>query len=127
MAFNAVEIIALVLVLLVIVKLLIVSFSPKSWLGLVKALYSTPVILFFVELILAAIVFYYLLQQLTIIQIMAAIALGALLTGMSFAIYGKETIAWGTKLLRDKSFLRKAWLPILIWLALAVWTLMALF
>ncbi len=126
MAFNAVEIIALVFAILVIVKLLVVSFSPGSWMGLAKSLYKAPWILFVVELILAAIVFYYLQMELTIVQIVGGITLGALLTGMTFAIYGKETIAWGMKLL-NKGLLKKAWLPILIWLAIAVWTLVELF
>ena len=126
MAFNAVEIIALIFAVLVIVKLLVVSFSPKSWLALAKSLYKTPMVLFIVELILAAVVFYYLLIELTVVQIFAAVTLGALLTGMSFAIYGKETIAWGTKLL-DRNTPKKIWLPILIWLALAVWVLITLF
>lgn len=126
MAFGAIEIIALIFAVLVIVKLAVVSFSPKSWLGVAKSLYKAPWVLFIVELILAAIVFYYLLQQLTIVQIVAAVTLGALLTGMSFAIYGKETIAWGTKLLNSNT-LKKLWLPILIWLGIAVWTLVALF
>lgn len=126
MAFNAVEIIALIFAVLVIVKLLVVSFSPKSWLALAKSLYKTPMVLFIVELILAAVVFYYLLIELTVVQIFAAVTLGALLTGMSFAIYGKETIAWGTKLL-DSNTPKKIWLPILIWLALAVWVLIELF
>lgn len=127
MAFNAIEIVALVVSLLVIVKLLIVSFKPKSWFDLAKGLYSAPVVLFLVELVLALIVFYYLLQQLTIVQIMAAIGLGALLTGLSFTIYARETIAFASKFLKGKSLLSKAWLPILIWLTLAVWTLAALF
>ena len=126
MAFNAVEIIALIFAVLVIVKLLVVSFSPKSWLALAKSLYKAPWVLFVVELILAAVVFYYLLIELTVVQIFAAVTLGALLTGMSFAIYGKETIAWGAKLL-NSSTLKKIWLPILIWLALAVWVLIELF
>jgi hypothetical protein len=126
MAFGAIEIIALIFAILVIVKLVVVSFSPKSWLNFAKKLYSAGTILFIVELILAAVVFYYLFQVLTLVQIVAAITLGALLTGMSFALYGKETLAWGTKLL-NKGLLKKAWLPILIWLALAVWTLIELF
>jgi len=127
MAFNAVEITALVVSLLIIVKLLVVSFSPKSWWGLVKPIYKANVVLFIAELVLALIVFYYLLQQITIVQLMAAVALGALLTGMTFAVYGKETIDWAGKLLRGRSVLGRAWLPILIWLGLTIWTLVELF
>lgn len=127
MAFGAIEIAALVLVVLGLIKLLILTFNAKTWMKVVKAVYSNPVLTFIVELVLAVLLFYYLLQQFTIVQIMAVIALGALLTGMSLAVYGKETMAWATKILRTKSLLKKAWLPILIWLGLTIWTLIELF
>ena len=126
MAFNAVEIIALVVSILIIVKLLVISFSPRSWYSLAKGLYKSSIVLFVVELILAVIVFYFLLQSFTIVEIMAVITLGALLTGMSFALYAKETLGLASKML-GKTTLRRMWLPILIWLALAVWTLGELF
>lgn len=127
MAFNAIEIAALVLVIIGLIKLLVLSFNANTWLKVVKAVYGNPVVTFVVELVLAVVLFYYLLQQFTIVQIMSVIALGALLTGMTFAAYGKETIDWASKILRTKSLIRKAWLPILIWLGLTVWTLIALF
>jgi len=82
---------------------------------------------YIVELILAAILFYYLLIELTIVQIFAAILVGAFLTGMTFAIYHKEAMDFGSKLLKGKTLLKRAWLPILIWLALTIWTLAELF
>ncbi len=126
MAFSVVEWFVLVFAVLVIIKLIFISFAPKSWFSLAKKLYSSPVLLVLVELILAAVLFWYLLMELTIVQIMAAVILGALLTGMSFAVYGKETLAWATKLFKT-NMLKKAWLPILIWLVLSIWALVALF
>ena len=126
MAFNSVEIIALLDSVLIIVKLLVISFSPRYWLKLTKGLYKSSVGLFVVELILAVIVFYFLLQSFTIVEIMAVITLGALLTGMTFALYAKEILGLASKIL-GKGMLKRMWLPILIWLALAVWTLVELF
>ena len=127
MAFSVIEWFVLVFAILVIIKLLVCSFNPKAWLKFAKGLYKNGVVLFIVELILAAILFYYLFMELSIIYIMAVIVLGALLTGMSFAIYNKETIAWGSKILKGKTLWNKAWLPILIWLALSIWVLIELF
>lgn len=127
MAFSVIEWFVLVFVILAIIKILICSFNPKAWLKFAKSLYKKGPVLFIVELILAAILFYYLFMELSIIYIMAVIILGALLTGMSFAIYNKETIAWGSKILKGKTILNKAWLPLLIWLALAIWVLIELF
>jgi hypothetical protein len=127
MAFGVIEWFVLVFSILAIVKLITVSFSPRSWLNVVKPLYKAHIILFIIEIVLAAALLYYLLMDLTIIQIMGGIVLGALLTGMTFAVYGKETLEWGKKLLREKTLLRRAWLPILIWLALVIWVLIELF
>lgn len=127
MAFSIIEWFVLVFVILAIIKILICSFNPKAWLKFAKSLYKNGPVLFIVELILAAILFYYLFMELSIIYIMAVIILGALLTGMSFAIYNKETIAWGSKILKGKTILNKAWLPLLIWLALSIWALIELF
>ena len=127
MAFSVVEWFVLIFVILAIIKILICSFKPKAWLDLVKGLYKNGVVLFIVELILAAVLFYYLLMELSVVTIMAVIVLGALLTGMSFALYNKETVAWGSKILKGKTLLSRAWLPILIWLALSIWVLVELF
>lgn len=127
MAFTVIGWFVLVFSILAIVKLVVVSFKPKSWLKIVEPLYKAHIMLFIVELILAAVLLYYLLMDLTIIQIFGGIVLGALLTGMTFAIYGKETLEWGRKLLKEKTMIKRAWLPILIWLALSIWALTSLF
>ena len=127
MVSGTLEIILFIFVILGLIKFLFVLFSPKSWLTFAKKLYSSAVLLVIIELILAVIVLYFLLQTLTIVQIMGGVILGALLTGMTFACYAKETIAWAEKLFKGKGILARAWLPMLIWLALFVWTLVALF
>ena len=87
---NAVEILALIFAIAVILKMIMVLISRKSWEGFAKWMYKKPALLFVVELILGLIVFYYLLQTLSIVTIMACVLLGALLTGMSFAFFAKD-------------------------------------
>jgi len=127
MVLGNLEIIVLIFVVLGLLKLIFVLFSPKSWFGFAKGLYKSPAILIIVEIILALIVFYYLLQTMTIVQIMGGVVLGALLTGLSFAFFAKDSMAWAGKLLNAKGFFKKMWLVILIWLALFIWTLIAMF
>jgi hypothetical protein len=127
MAFSVVEWFVLVFVIIAIIKILVCSFKPKAWLDLIKGLYKNGVVLFIVELILAAVLFYYLLMELSVVTIMAVIVLGALLTGMGFAVYSKEVIGFAGKIFKSKTMLNKAWLPILIWLALSIWVLVELF
>lgn len=121
---TPIEIIALVVIVLSAIKIALI---PKIWMKVVKFLYSKSMAVFAVELFLAVVVLFYLLQAgLTILHILAAIALGALLTGMSFAWFGKETLAWA-KMVLKKGIWRKAWLPIVIWLVLITWGALVLF
>ena len=129
MAFGTLQIAVLILTVLIVIKFLVLAIKPKAWLKLAKNLYSKPLILGIVELVLAAVLFYYLLQSLSIVQIMAAITLGALLTGLSFVVFGKELLPLVSKIMRNRSILwgPRTWFIWLIWLALVAWTLWALF
>jgi len=126
MTFEIVEIFVLVFVVLALIKLLFILFSPKAWMNLTKAIYKNSAILVIVELILAAIVFYYLSMEISLIYIMAGILIGALLTGMVFAIYSKEIVPIFTKTFKS-NLIKRAWLPLIIWLALVIWTLTEIF
>jgi len=123
---NAVENLALIFAIVVILKMAIILISRKSWEGFAKKIYSKPALLFVVELVLSVIIFYYLLQTLSIVTIMACVLLGAMLTGMSFAFFSKEFSPIIGKIMKA-NVLKKAWFLLLIWLALAVWVLVALF
>ena len=125
MAFSSFEILVLIFAIVTFVKLTVILVNAKAWMSFVKKLYSKPNALMFVELILATIVIYYLLWELTIVQIMACVVLGALLTGMTFAAYAKEILPMVQKMLKS-GVLRKAWLPLLVWMALIVWGILVL-
>jgi len=127
MAFGTIEIVALIFAILIIVKLLYVAFGPKSWFNFAKKLYEAPVLLALVEFVLAALLFYYLLMSMSFLQIFNVLILGALLTGLSFSLFAKETISWIEKIAKTKGMMKRAWLPILIWLVLAIWALVSLF
>jgi len=127
MALDVLGWFVLVFVILGLIKFLFLLFNAKAWMKFALNLYKNTVLLIVIELILALILFYYLLQSFTIVQIMAGVLLGALLTGMTFAAYGKETIVFAKKIMVGKSLIKKAWLPMLLWLILMVWTLIELF
>ncbi|MBU1129006.1 MAG: hypothetical protein KJ949_00040 [Nanoarchaeota archaeon] len=123
---NAVEILALIFAIAVILKMAVILISRKSFGKFAKSIYSKPALLFVIELVLGVIVFYYLLQTLSIVTIMACVLLGALLTGMSFAFFTKELSPMISKIMKA-NVLKKIWFLMLIWLALAIWVLIALF
>ena len=129
MAFGTLQIAVLILTVLIVIKFLVLAIKPKAWLKLAKNLYKKPLILVVVELVLAAVLFYYLLMQITIVQIMAAVALGALLTGLSFAVLGKELLPFISKIMRNRSILwsPRIWFVWLIWLTLIGWAVYTMF
>ncbi len=125
MALGVIEIFVLVFVILGLIKLLVVLFSPKSWVGVAKGVYKNPALLVIVELILAAILFYYLLPAIGLVYLMAGVVLGTLLTGLTFAVFAKEVTPLVNKILKP-NMLKKMWLPLIIWVILMVWTLIEL-
>ena len=129
MIWGAVQIAVLLLAILIVIKFLVLAIKPKAWLNFAKSLYSNPLVTGLVEVILAAVLLYYLLIQLTIVQIMAAVTLGALLTGLSFAAFGKELLPFISRLMRNKSILwsPRALLIWLIWFVLIGWALYTIF
>jgi len=129
MIWGALQIAVLLFAILVVIKFLVLAIKPRAWLNFAKSLYKNPLITGLVEVILAAVLFYYLLMQLTILQIMAAVTLGALLTALSFTIYGKDLIPFASKLIRNKRVLwsPRAWFVWLIWFVLLGWAVYTLF
>lgn len=128
MSFTIVQWFVLVFSILALVKILFVFFNPKAWLKLVGHIYGKAShVTIVVELILALGLLLYLLKEMTIVQIMGAIIFGALLSGITFAAFGKETLAFGNKILRTKGAVHKAIISIVIWLALTIWALVSLF
>jgi len=123
---TPVQNIALVFIIFAVVKILVIAIKPKNWGKVVKGVYKNPGLFLVVDIVLAAIVLYYLLMEITIIQILAAIALGALLTAMSFAVATKEVVPLVNKML-TKDILKRAWLPLIVWIILIIWGLVALF
>jgi hypothetical protein len=127
MALTYIEILALIFSLAILFKLLMLIFSRNSWMSIIKRLYTKKKILFLVEIGLAAVVMYFLLQSLTLIEIMASIFLGAFLTGITFVDFSEEVLPSMLKVFEKKKFLKRSVIPIIIWLALAIWILLKIF
>ncbi|MEW6063512.1 MAG: hypothetical protein AB1571_04050 [Nanoarchaeota archaeon] len=127
MALTAIEITALIISLLALIKIIVILIRPRSWLGVVHLIYAKPNVTMISALVLALIVLSYLLQELTIVQVFASMLFLALLTIFSVAIYYTEIKTLADKLYKDKNLLRKSWLPILVWLILIFWTFFEIF
>jgi len=124
---RAVEIIALFFVILVLVKLAVIMINPQKWKSVVKTIYTQPQFTMLFGLGLAAVIFYYLQQEMTIVQIFAAMTFMMALMMVQFGALGHEIIELSDKFLDNRSILKKVWLSLSIWLILIAWVLFEIF
>ncbi|MEM3113323.1 MAG: hypothetical protein QXI33_02775 [Candidatus Pacearchaeota archaeon] len=122
------ENLALIVICLSLIKVLVILIKPDKWVELIALIYRIPTITIFVSLVLGYIVLGNLIASgITYVEIMAVALLIFLLMLLSFSLYSKEMPLFGKKLLQDKSFWKKAWLPTLIWVILSILALNEIF
>ena len=126
MPFTPLETIALILIVIILVKLIIVIANRNAWLKFTRKIYNKPIPTTIVLAALGILVLYYLVQELSIVQIMAVLAFSSLIFALGFLQYPKEMHKLSTKVLKKK-FSPGIIVYILIWLALSLWALYALF
>ena len=125
---TPIETIALIFIVVAAIKILVILMKPKAWANLVKKVWTTPFTIAILSLILAIIVLYYLTEAgITILHIFAVMLFTALLAAIGVSAYAEEITSLAQKLLRDKKFVKKAWLSIVIWILLILWGILTLF
>ncbi|MEX0920117.1 MAG: hypothetical protein WDZ69_00870 [Candidatus Pacearchaeota archaeon] len=128
MTFTPVEIIALVFAVIVALKLIVLSIRPMAWYDSVaKKFLGHNELKTVFSVILGAIILYYLLTELTIVQVFAAFAFVWVLMVIWFQTYSKEIGVFVKKAYQDKNMIKRNWLSLIIWAALVVWVLWVLF
>ena len=123
MAYTSLEIIALIFIVAAVLKIVVILVAPKSYLGFAKKVWSNALVMSVIMLALAGVVLYYLLQTLSIVQIVAAGMFIALLVGVGFAPYASHLLKIYEKKIGNGRFLRENWLYLLVWLGLMGWAL----
>ena len=96
--------------------------KPDAWMNFVKKIYARPVMTQAVAFILAAVMFYYIIQVLTIVQIFAVIAFTSMLISIGFASFGNKMM----KNFKLKNMWKDYWFYTLIWVVLMIWVIIAL-
>ena len=122
----AIETLAVILALVILIKFVVILINPKSWAKLVHVILKSKAVVSIIYLILAVIVGYYLFQSLTIIQVGAVMLFTALLYGLAFIPF-MDNILPIKKVLQKGKLWSKAWLSIVIWIIIAIWILYAAF
>ena len=122
---NATEIIALIFALIILLKAILVPFvSPKWMMNLVKKMFSSAVVLSILFTVAAVVLGYFLLQELSIVQIMACSLFGLSIFALVIAAYPKGYLKLADVVLKDR---KRAWYASLVFLGLAIWVLYVLF
>ena len=121
MALTSVDLIALVFVVIAFIKLIVLVFNKKGWYnGVAKPVYSNPVLSELLLLIIGATLFYFISQELTIVQIFATVGLAAVLFAIALLQYSHEFMTF-IREVYDQEFSRIHWVHLIAWLALLVW------
>lgn len=128
MAFTAIEIFALIILVLSLIKILVIFKNPMTWLNkVVKPMYNNPVRLQIVGLILGAGSLYYLLQVMSIVHIFAVMFFFSMILLVGITPYSKDMLSFTTKIYKQEGIMKRAWLSLGLWLILIMWALYELF
>jgi len=121
----ALEIIATIFALLIVVKIVVVLVNPQLWMKKVaEPLLGNPPLATAVYGGLAIVVGYYVFTDLDIIDVAAVMAFTALVMGLGMLPYAKALLKTAEEMSATRSkLLRNAWLPIVIWVVIALWVL----
>lgn len=125
---TPIEIMALIVIVISVIKIIIMLTNPMKWMGVVNAVWKNKGVATIVSLIGAGIALYYLLGAgITVVQIFAVLLLLMFLMGLSMAAYSDELLAMATKVLKNKGVVKKGWLAFIVWAVLLLWGLKELF
>tara|TARA_Y100000034_G_scaffold81182_1_gene97328 strand:+ start:638 stop:1027 length:390 start_codon:yes stop_codon:yes gene_type:complete len=128
MAFTPVENIALIMIVVGLIKMVVLLVKPKAWMNLAKKVYSKPNVTSLVALVLAAVVFYYLIQAgISVVQILAVAAFVALLIMVALAKEVGPLMKKYEVMIKKGNLWKEYWLYSLIWVILLVWGIKELF
>lgn len=125
---TPIEIIALIGAIIVPIKIIMLLKGQKFWFEKVTEKYwgnaVTTTILSFLAVVA---LLFFLLQELTIIQIWAGAIFGMALTSLALAPFSKWMLGVEKKWFTETNVLKTGWIALIVWLALIIWVLIVLF
>jgi len=124
---TPVEIMAFLVVLLGGIKIIVIMIDPIKWKPVVKTVYGHPLYAQFFGVVLGLGSLYYLLQELTIVQIFAVMFFFMCLMMMGVAAFGKDLIKFADTIFKRKDLVKSTGLLYIIWIVLMCWVLAELF
>jgi len=99
---NSIEVLAIILIIIAIVKIIMMILNPRIWLTLVGKIYAIPTVISIIGFMLSALVLYFIIHSgVSIVEVLAIGLFVALLILTGLANYADELILW----LRKKALL----------------------
>ncbi len=121
MNFNAIEILAIILIAIAVIKLVIFLINPMLWIDFIEKMYSAPQLISYIGLAASLVVLYFLINSgLSIIEILAVSLFIMLLMLTGLANYAEDVIAW----IREQdimAMIKNLWIYTIAWVLLIVW------
>lgn len=125
---TAVEILAVILAVMVLVKLIIIFINPRSWAGVSETMLKNTHLVSAIYLVLAVVVGYFVFSEMSILQVGAATLFVTLLMGLALTPHAKLLLKIRKTLYKSRrKILAMYWLPSLIWVIIAIWILVVAF
>ena len=119
MAFTPIETIALIIIIIGAIKILVLLVKPMAWMNFSKKVYLTnPMLTKMIYLILGVIVLYYLLQEMTVVQILAVAAFMSLFIGVALMPIIGDLYKKYEGIIKKGNLWKDSWIYTLIWIAL---------
>ena len=120
---DALEVLAVVFAVIVLVKFAGLLIAPASWMNTAGAMLSYPRACTWVYAVLAAVVGYIVFTRMDIVEVVSAMLLTSLLTGVALAPYSRTILRLG-KELAGEGFGR-SWPVMAVWSVIAAWAIYA--
>lgn len=125
---TTIEIIALIGAIIVPVKIIMLLKGQKFWFETVTEKYwGNAVTTTILSLLAVAVLLFFLLQELTIVQIWAGAVFGMALTSLALAPFSKWMLGVEKKWFTETNVFKTGWVSLIVWIALIVWVLYSLF
>ena len=129
MIFNLtpIELIAVLFSLFILIKMIFLFVKKEAWFNsMVKPSIKNPGKIAVIYIILAVVIFYYLIQTLSIVEVVAVLAFCSILIFLGLFNYSEDLFNFAKKVY-SKKFNLLMWIQILFWTILSIWVLWVVF
>lgn len=126
---SAIDVLVVIVSVLILVKVSVILLAgPKVWIKVPQFLMKYKQVTVLVYSLGVLVSGYYLLTELTVVQVMAAVLFSSLLLGVSLVPYYDTILKTSQKTLPDrKSVLKQFWMQLIFWVFLAILALWNIF